>query len=370
MITGSAITSDSPNRLPVPASGKRYNLRFFETSPLVKRAVQVSDEAVRSEHNEESLAPAGLHSVLQSCLVTLDNKSRANTTGLMQSYAGATQRSMLENEIQQLRLYNCTCRIFEQCNELAKRPDWSSLFTKARWSQLMKDAWYTKAELKKDSEGTTATHKLPPTEENLLEAELRAAQYSIFSNTSKYQIYDELVAGRYLNVIKNLALEKLRITNANDLLKQYNLHFQIQSLNLMEALQNAVPRTVHQETRQENQRLVLRLECKEEESEWMESAWKTAVKERDAAIRECDALKVELDILRAEKDTTVAKAKEEGRRELSRIVAQSLQATIAIVGPAQEHTIRRTPTRTTITSSDSGLTRSGDRTITKSRRDR
>ena len=174
---------------------------------------------------------------------------------------------------------------------------------------------------------------LSRTEENVFNAKLRAA-LSITSST------DVLVTDPCLNVITTLAFEKLRAMSANSLLKQYLRHYRIQGSHLMNALDNAntqieiyaSQQDAHRETQQENRRLRLQLEWKSEESEWMESKWKTAAKERDEAIRGSDALKAELEILRAEKDTAVAKAKEEGRQEVARIVVQNLQATMSIVG--------------------------------------
>ena len=106
-----------------------------------------------------------------------------------------------------------------------------------------------------------------------------------------------------------------------------------------EAQTNVIQQMGHREAQPDNRRLKLQVEWRGEEVERMESAWKSAVRERDEAIQEREGFKAELEILRAEKDTAVAKAKEEGRQELARKVAPSLQATIAIVGSVEEFTL-------------------------------
>lgn len=125
---------------------------------------------------------------------------------------------MLDKDIQQLRLYNYNHRIFDQCNELAKKdqndassaekPDWWSLFDKAKWSKLTKNAWYTGAEPKRESKKTLSNEILPPNDENTFKAELRAAQSSTHRYTYESDLLGQLVDGQCLNVIKNLALEK------------------------------------------------------------------------------------------------------------------------------------------------------------------
>ena len=213
--TGSVVASDFPKILPSPACEKRYDLRFFGTPPWPERSLEVSDQAVASPHDEESLAPADLQSALRSRFADLDEKLKASTKMLIQPYASATQRSMLDNEIQQLRLYNYRHIIFDQCNELAKKdqnnasssekPDWWSFFTTAKWSKPTEVACRSKAKPK-------------PMDENTFEARLCAARPSAHGSTCTSDIYDQLVNGQYLNVIKNLVVENQRSTSANDLL--------------------------------------------------------------------------------------------------------------------------------------------------------
>ena len=347
MNTGSLVTAEFSSRIPDPASERLFDLGAIRTSPSMDRASQVSDQTGQTQHDEGSHFPAGLQCALESCLAALNAKSKARTRRLKRSYAHAAQQIVLENEIQKMRLSYCTQRITEQYNTLAT-PDLNDtstmeklefgLYAQARWDKLLKDQWHTRKELMRESKRTGSTEMLPPIEEKLFEAELRAAYSSTLSSISDIHLYDNLVAGQYLDVIRKLAFEKLRVMGANEFLKQYIKLFEIQTLQLTGALRiangasarqkiaqteaYARQETAYRNIQKENKRLTLQVEWKAEESGWMESAWRTAakecdeaVRERDAAIHECDVLKAELEILRAEKGTAVAKATEERKQE-------------------------------------------------------
>ena len=161
---------------------------------------------------------------------------------------------MIENEIQQLRLKHCSQKIIEKFDtsttpdqndaSTMEKPDWWNLYTQATWNKLLQDQYHTRMELRMESTRASSTEWLPRTEKKLFEPELRAAYSSTLSSISDFRLYDKVIAGQHLDVIRNLAFEKVRVMGANELLKRYIRLFEIHSLHLTSALEIATAQTV------------------------------------------------------------------------------------------------------------------------------
>ena len=316
-----------------------------------------------------------LQGALHKYLASLEETTNQRIKTLKRLHAQALQRAIIDDKIVQIELQRYAISIHQERNTLQEREKWArlTLINKATWDALGKEALEINTELKRLSKETTTFEGSPLLAMKFqIDAGLSTTQTSIHRSANMDERVYNSITSQYRSIIRDLEIEKIQLQDQSSALRIYNKHLVVQCTHLRrvaaiagsQVQDHAQRDSAYQRTQQENRSLTAQLEWKDGIAQWMESARKTATREREEMAQERDSLKTELETLKADQSRDLAEAKEQGRQEIREIVAQSLQHTLAIVSPVQRNATPIGAVNSTVSSGDNGSTKTGDRRST------